>query len=213
MPFFEYGPEATDYLSAKDPVLGEIIRAVGPVRRAVTPDLFQALVNSIVGQQIATKAHQTIWRRMEETLGDITPQAIIDFPPDELQALGMSHRKVAYIRGIAEEVLSGRLDLVGLQTKSDEEVCQELCKLKGVGRWTAEMLMIFSMQRPDILSFGDLAIVRGVRMVYHHRRVDEKLFEKYRRRYSPYGSVASLYLWAAAGGAVEGLRDYAPKAR
>lgn len=72
------------------------------------------------------------------------------------------------------------------------------------------MLMLFSMQRPNILSYDDLAIQRGLRMVYHHRRIDRKLFEKYRRRYTPYGSVASLYLWAVAGGAIEGMKDYAP---
>jgi len=74
------------------------------------------------------------------------------------------------------------------------------------------MLMLFSMQRPDILSFGDLAILRGMRMLYHHRKITRQLFKKYRRRYSPYGSVASLYLWAIAGGAIVGMKDYAPKA-
>ena len=88
---------------------------------------------------------------------------------------------------------------------------QELSALDGIGIWTAEMLMLFSMQRPDILSFGDLAILRGMRMLYHHRKITRELFEKYRRRYSPYGSVASLYLWAIAGGAIEGMEDYAPK--
>ena len=103
------------------------------------------------------------------------------------------------------------MDLEALHTMSDEEVCRELSSLKGVGVWTAEMLMTFSMQRPDVFSFGDLAIHRGLRMLYHHRKIDKKLFEKYRRRYSPYGTVASLYLWAIAGGAIEGMRDYAPK--
>lgn len=96
---------------------------------------------------------------------------------------------------------------------TDNEVCNRLSSLKGLGTWSAEMLMLFSMQRPDILSFGDLAILRGLRMIYHHRRIDRKLFEKYRRRFSPYCSVASLYIWAVAGGAVEGMKDYAPKAR
>ena len=77
--------------------------------------------------------------------------------------------------------------------------------------WTAEMLMLHSLQRPDVLSFGDLAVQRGLRMLYHHRKITRPLFEKYRRRYSPYGSVACIYLWAVSAGAVEGLKDYAPK--
>ena len=94
---------------------------------------------------------------------------------------------------------------------SDAEVCERLASLRGIGVWSAEMLMLFSMQRPDILSFGDLAIHRGLRMIYHHRKIDRRLFKKYRRRFTPYGSVASLYLWAVAGGAIEGMKDYAPK--
>ena len=84
-----------------------------------------------------------------------------------------------------------------------------LVKTRRIGIWSAEMLMLFSMQRPDILSYRDLAIQRGLRMVYHHRDITRNLFEKYRRRYSPYNSVASLYLWAVAGGAIEGMKDYA----
>ena len=89
----------------------------------------------------------------------------------------------------------------------------ELVKLKGIGVWTAEMILLFCLERPDVFSYGDLAILRGLRMIYHHRKIDRRLFEKYRRRYSPYGSTASLYLWAVAGGAIEGMRDYASKSK
>ena len=108
-------------------------------------------------------------------------------------------RWYTYIRGAAEKVSDGSIDIGALHSKSDKEVCKELVKIKGVGIWTAEMLMLFSMQRPDILSFGDLAILRGMRMLYHHRKITHELFQKYRRRYSPHSSVASLYLWAIAG--------------
>ena len=94
---------------------------------------------------------------------------------------------------------------------TDEEVCNRLSSLDGIGVWTAEMLMLHSLQRPDILSFGDLAVQRGLRMLYHHRKITRELFEKYRRRYSPYGSVACIYLWAVSAGAVDGLKDYAPQ--
>ena len=94
---------------------------------------------------------------------------------------------------------------------SDEAAIRELSSLKGIGVWTAEMILLFCLQRPDIFSYDDLAIQRGLRMVYHHRKIDRRLFKKYRRRSRPYCSVASLYLWAVAGGALPELQDYRPK--
>lgn len=209
--YFVYGDDATDYLKTRDAKLGAAIEAIGHIEREVHPDLFAALVNSIVGQQIATKAQKTIWRRMIKAYGQITPEAIAAASIDELQAFGMTFRKAGYIRSAAEKVLDGTLDLEGLRELPDDEVCRQLVALDGVGVWTAEMLMTFSLQRPDIMSFGDLAILRGLRMVERHRVITPALFEKYRRRFSPYGTVASLYLWAVAGGAIKGLTDPAPK--
>ena len=120
---------------------------------------------------------------------------------------------MSYIKGAAKRVLAGELDLDAIAALPDDEVRRELSGLPGIGAWTAEMLMTFSLQRPDIMSFGDLAIQRGLRMLHHHRRITPELFAKYRRRYSPYGTVASLYLWEIAGGAVSGLRDWAPKTK
>lgn len=209
--YFAYGDKEVAYLKTCDTRLAEAIDTLGHVYRKVHPNLFEALVHSIVGQQIATKAQQTVWKRMTDALGVITPETIVACADDELQRYGLSFRKVAYIKGAGERVCSGQLDLEGLADLPDEEVCRCLSSLPGVGIWTAEMLMIFAMQRPDIMSFGDLAILRGLRMLHHHRRVTPDLFRTYRRRYSPYGSVASLYLWAIAGGAIPGMRDYAPK--
>jgi len=208
---FIYGDEEVSYLKKKDKALAAAIDTIGAIERAVNPNLFSALVNSIVGQQISSKAHATIWERMNTGLGEVTPQTILACPDAQLQGYGISFKKAAYIKGAAERVADGRLDINTLHFKPDEEICKELVRLPGVGLWTAEMLMLFSMQRPNILSFGDLAILRGMRMLYHHRVITQPLFEKYRRRYSPYGSVASLYLWAIAGGAIEGMKDYAPK--
>jgi DNA-3-methyladenine glycosylase II len=108
---------------------------------------------------------------------------------------------------MAQAVLQGELALDSLQVLPDAEVQNQLTRLKGIGPWTAEMLLIFSLERQDVVSFGDLAIQRGMRMLYRHRKITPKLFDKYRRRYSPYGSVASLYLWAIAGGAIPELTD------
>ena len=211
MNFFTYSETEINFLKKKDKKLAEVIEKIGLIQREVEPDLFSALINSIIGQQISAKAHATIWSRMKNGLGIITPQAILSHTDEELQSFGMSFRKVSYIRGVAERVDDGRLDIEGLKLKSDEEVCKELVAIPGIGVWTAEMLMIFSMQRPNILSYGDLAILRGMRMLYHHKKITKELFEKYRRRYSPYASVASLYLWGIAGGAIPEMKDYAPK--
>ncbi len=204
---FAYGETETAWLKGRDRALAEAIEAIGPICRRVEPDLFRALVNSIVGQQISTKAQQTIWLRMTAGIPDITPKAVCAMPEETLQAFGISMRKARYIKEAAAAAVDGRLCLSALPGMADADVCKCLVRLPGVGVWTAEMLMIFSMQRPDVLSFGDLAILRGMRMLYRHRAITPQLFAKYKRRYSPYASVAGLYLWAIAGGALPGASD------
>lgn len=205
--YFKYGQTEIDYLSKRDKRLGEAIKKLRMVKRPVNPNLFQSLVYQIVGQQISTKANQTIWDRMVAGIGTITPQAIAALPAADIQKYGLSWRKTEYIKSVAECVCSGDLKLEELAAMSDDEVCRKLSSLPGIGRWTAEMLMLHSMQRSDVLSYSDLAIVRGMRMLYRHRKIDRTLFERYRRSYSPYGSVASIYLWKISAGGIEGLTD------
>ena len=191
--------------------MGEVIERVGYIEREIDPDLFSAVLHHIVGQQISTKAQASIWKRMRDGLEEINAQQILKAGISKLQSFGITFRKAEYITDFAEKVQSGEFDLQSIYEKSDAEAMKALTSLKGIGVWTAEMILLFCMQRPDILSFDDLAIQRGLRMVYHHRKIDRKLFEKYRRRYHPYGSIASLYLWAVAGGALLDMKDYAPK--
>ncbi len=209
--YFQYTTRETDYLSQKDKRLGEAIQKVGPIQREVDTDLFSAVVHHIIGQQISTKAQATIWQRMREALGSVDADHILAAGVPQLQKLGMTFRKAEYITDFAQKVQNGKFDLEEIWQKPDEEVIQELSSLKGIGVWTAEMILLFCMQRPDVFSYDDLAIQRGLRMLYHHRKIDRKLFAKYRRRFSPYCSVASLYLWAIAGGAIPEMHDYAPK--
>ena len=209
--YFQYTTRETDYLSQKDKRLGEAIQKIGPIQREVDTDLFSAVVHHIIGQQISTKAQATIWQRMRETLGTVDAEHILAAGVPQLQKLGMTFRKAEYITDFAQKVQSGEFDLEGIWQKPDEEAIRELSSLKGIGVWTAEMILLFCMQRPDVFSYDDLAIQRGLRMLYRHRKIDRKLFAKYRRRFSPYCSVASLYLWAIAGGAIPEMHDYAPK--
>lgn len=209
--YFQYGDTEIEYLKKKDKKLAEIIDAIGPIRREVEHDLFASVVHHIVGQQISTKAQRTVWARVVDLAGEVNAASIRKAGVDELQKCGLTFKKAEYIVEFAEKVHCGEFDLEGLDDMEDEEVIAELSELRGIGVWTAEMILLFCMKRPNVLSYGDLAIQRGMRMIYHHRKVDRKKFEMYRRRYSPYCSTASLYIWAVAGGAIEGMRDYAPE--
>lgn len=208
---FEYGERELSYLRQKDKRLCAVIDRIGHIERTVDGDLFSAVVHHIIGQQISTKAQATIWQRMQEALGEVAAETILAAGVPKLQSLGMTFRKAEYITDFAEKVHTGAFDLDAVEHMSDEDAIRELCALKGIGVWTAEMILLFCMQRPDIFSYDDLAIQRGLRMVYHHREIDRQLFQKYRRRFSPYCSVASLYLWAVAGGAIPEMKDYRPK--
>lgn len=200
MEIFKYGPKEINYLKKKDKRMAEAIERIGMIERRVIPDLFAALVNSIVGQQISNKAAATVWQRFKERFREITPESVAVGAAEEIQQCGMTMKKAVNIKNIADAVLQGEFNITQLSELSDQEVCKRLTALNGIGVWTAEMLMIFSMQRPDILSWGDLAIRRGMTMLYHHRNLDKAKFERYKRRYSPYGTVASLYLWEIAAG-------------
>ena len=209
--YFEYGENEITYLRNKDKKLSEVIDQIGMIEREVDTDLFSSVVHHIIGQQISAKAQATIWQRMKENLGEVNAETILSADISKLQSLGMTFRKAEYITDFARKVHEGVFDLETVAQMPDDAAIKELVSLKGIGVWTAEMILLFCLQRPDIFSYDDLAIQRGLRMVYHHRKIDRKLFEKYRRRFSPYCSVASLYLWAVAGGAIPGMRDYKPK--
>ena len=209
---FEYGEKEISYLKSKDAKLAEVIDTLGFVEREIDTDLFSAVVHHIIGQQISTKAQATIWQRMQDALGQVNAETILSAGVSNLQALSISFRKAEYITDFARKVHTGEFDIEAVNQMSDADAISALSSLKGIGVWTAEMILLFCMQRPDIFSYDDLAIQRGLRMVYHHRRIDRKLFEKYRRRFSPYCSVASLYIWAVSGGAIPWMKDYAPKA-
>jgi len=193
---FKYGETEINYLKKKDKKLSVAIERIGIIEREVTPDLFTALVSSIVSQQISNKAASTVWGRLCNLLGDINPKSIIEADVAEIQKCGMSVRKATYIKNIGEKVYSCELNIEEFHNLSDSDIIQKLSALHGIGVWTAEMLLIFSMERPDVVSWGDLAIRRGMCNLYHHKELTKTQFDRYKKRYSPYGSVASLYLWA-----------------
>jgi DNA-3-methyladenine glycosylase II len=195
MQIFKYGETEINYLKSVDSTLGHAIDRLGKLEREIMPDLFTALIYAIVGQQISTKAVATIWKRMLEKFTDITPESLLKAEVGEIQQCGMSTRKAQYIISVSETIASGKLKLSELYNLSDDEVVKRLSSLNGVGIWTAEMLMLHSMERSDVVSFGDIAIRRGMMKLYGLESLSRKQFQVYRSRYSPYGSVASIYLW------------------
>ena len=202
MTYFPYSETQTAYLKAHDHMLGAVIDNAGHLYRELHPHLFTALIHAILGQQISTKAHETIWKRAVAAYAPMSPDHLSTMDIDEIRAVGISARKADYIRVIAQTIQNGEISLDTLHTLSDKAVCDALSALKGVGVWTAEMLMIFSMARPDILSFADLGIIRGMKMVYGYETVTKEIFQKHKALYSPYATTASLYLWAVSKGEV-----------
>jgi DNA-3-methyladenine glycosylase II len=194
---FRYDLEALVYLKKKDKKLAQIINQIGPIKRNINPDLFESLVSSIVAQQISGKAFETVYERLKQKT-NITPKDILSLTTEDIQTCGMSLKKVSYIQGAA--TYFSNVDIDFLRHLDDETLINHLVELHGVGRWSAEMLLIFSLNRMNVLSKKDLAIRRGISMLYHHRQITDDLLEKYHKPNSPYASIASLYLWEISSG-------------
>ncbi len=197
---FPYSQKELDYLAARDALLGGVIRRVGYIERTVEEDVFSAVVHHIIGQQISMKAQETVWRRLQGLLGEVTPATLADADTEAVKGCGMTYRKAEYIRDFAKKVCSGEFNVEALRAMEDGEAVRALSALRGVGEWTAEMLLLFCLCRPNVLSYGDLGIRRGMMKLYGWDTMTRAQFESCRERYSPYGSVASFYLWAVNGG-------------
>lgn len=200
MEYYPYGEKETSYLTKRDKKLGALIARIGPIQRPMQRDLFTAIMEAMVGQQVSNKSKATVMARLRELLGPrLTPETMLDAGRDKVQACGLSWRKVDYMLGAAQAVASGALALDTLASLSDDEVIAELSGLAGIGPWTAEMLLLSCLGRPDVFSYGDLAIRRAMMRLYNLEALPRDVFEKYRKRYSPHGSVASLYFWRFSG--------------
>lgn len=195
MQYFVYGNNEIDYLKSKDNKLGKVIDKIGIIKREVNSDIFDSLVSSIISQQISTKAALTVKSRLKELVGEFTPETINKEDMEKIQQCGMTMRKASYLKNIAYAAVTKSLDLNNLHLLSDAEIIKELVKLDGVGEWTAEMLLIHSFERPDILSYKDLGIRRGIKRLYSLDDITKEEFERYRKMFSPYNTVASIYFW------------------
>jgi DNA-3-methyladenine glycosylase II len=187
-------------LLRRDPILAALIRRHGPcgLAAAQRADHFTALVRAITFQQLSTKAASTIYNRMVALLpeGAPTPAGFACVSDEQLRAAGMSRQKSAYLRDLCGKVASGDVDLDALDAMTDEDVIASLIKIKGIGRWSAEMFLIFRLLRPDVLPVGDLGIVTAVQRAYKLRkRPSPDRLRKIGEAWRPYRSIASWYLW------------------
>ena len=187
------------WLRRRDPELGEWIDRIGRVGLRRHRHRFSALLRSIVSQQLSAKAAATIWKRLSELLGPGAPRPrrLLEIDAEQLRACGLSNAKTRYVRALAEAFESGPLHRARLADRSDEEVIKLLTQVPGIGVWTAEMFLIFGLGRIDIFSIGDLALRNAVCRVVG-RELDAGAIESHAERWSPYRSVASLYLWRIA---------------
>ena len=186
---------ALPYLARKDKRMAEAIAAIGSIHRQPMGGVFETLMQSILGQQVSIKAADTVWQRLLAAVGEVTPESIAACTSETLRACGMSRRKAEYILGAAQAAVEGRIDYDALAALPDEECIAQLTQLKGVGRWTAEMLLLFSLPRQDVMSYGDYGLRMGLCKLYHHQDMPPERFRRYQKRFSPYGSAASLILW------------------
>jgi DNA-3-methyladenine glycosylase II len=192
----DYWDKAKRALARKDPVMGGIMRTHPKVFLAKRGEPFMTLARAIVGQQISVKAAQSVWDRLAACVGDVTPQAVLAKPRPQLRACGLSDRKTEYIADLAQHFADGRIHVHRWPQMADEEIIAELAEVRGIGRWTAEMFLIFNLLRPDVYPLDDLGLQKGIRLAYFRgRKTSLKKMQKLGELWRPWRSVATWYLW------------------
>lgn len=190
-------PERT--LREADPALGAIIDAVGLLAHTPASDRFFELANAIVSQQLSLKSASTIWGRFE-ALGPVEPEAILALTEESMRGVGLSGAKTRYIRDLALNVADGRVNLHALDSLADDDVIEALMQVKGIGRWTAEMFLIFALDRPDVLAIDDAGLQRAAGWLLGcERPASREELGTAGERWAPFRSTASRYLWASLG--------------
>ncbi len=192
----EYWDRAKRALSRADPVMGAIIRRHPRAHLVPRGDPFQTLARAIVGQQISVRAAQSVWDRVAACLVDVTPENVLQRERSRLRACGLSDRKVEYIADLARHFADGTIQVARWPAMDDEAVIAELVQVRGIGRWTAEMFLIFNLLRPDVLPLDDLGLQRAIRLSYFGKRqISLKTMRRLGEPWRPWRSVATWYLW------------------
>jgi DNA-3-methyladenine glycosylase II len=190
--------QGVKHLRTADPVMREVIRRAGPFALKLKRDRFQALVYSILSQQISTSAAAAVRRKFHELLGQegLTPQRVSSLTLDELRTAGLSRQKASYVHDLAEHVHTGTLPLNRIARLPDDEVIESLVEVKGIGVWTAHMFLIFSLGRLDVLPHGDYGVRSAIQKLYNLEELpDRQTCHRIAEPWRPYASIASWYCW------------------
>jgi len=192
----EYWDRAKRALARRDPVMGVIMRRHPGVYMTVRGEPFMTLARAICGQQISVKAAQSVWNRVVACCGAISPEHVLARKRTELRACGLSDRKTEYIADLAQHFADGSIHVHRWPAMADEEIIAELVEVRGIGRWTAEMFLIFNLLRPDVFPLDDLGLQKGIRVAYFaNRKVALSTLRRIGERWRPWRSVATWYLW------------------
>ncbi len=184
---------------SQDPILNQVIEKIGILNYTPTTDFFVSIAKSIVSQQLSTKAASTIWNRFTKLFPDetVTAQDLLSLDKEAIRSTGISYPKAGYLLDLAEKTVNGSLQLNKLPDMSDEEIITHLTSVKGIGRWTAEMLLMFALHRPDILTLDDLGIQIAFEKLYKVKRGNKQKMIKVASKWRPYRTFACWYLWAS----------------
>jgi len=191
----DYWEKAKRSLSRRDPVMGGIMRRFPKVHITPRGDPFHTLSRAIVGQQISVKAAQSVWNKFALLLGEVKPETVLEKKRPRLRACGLSDRKVEYIADLAQHFADGKIHVHRWPGMGDEEIIAELTEVRGIGRWTAEMFLMFNLMRPDVFPLDDLGLQKGIRLCYFKKSVSLNRMRKLGETWRPWRSVATWYLW------------------
>ncbi|WP_423364390.1 DNA-3-methyladenine glycosylase family protein [Mycoplasma sp. P36-A1] len=190
-----YDINALNHFKSADPILYNAMIEIGPLTREGIDDGFKALVFQIISQQISTKAALTIKNRLLDTITDISPKSILELDKESLQKIGLTYRKCDYIFALALATQNNTINFELMSKMSNEEIIKVLLPLPGIGIWTVEMFLLFTLNRNDIISYNDLMIRVGMEKLYNYDKLDKKTFLKHQEIYGQYATIASIYLW------------------
>mgnify|MGYP001165974178 CR=1 FL=1 len=187
--------EKLTYLSAQDSQLGKLINILGELKIQKRGDCFVSLIRSIIGQQLSVTASRKIYERLVTlTDGETTPEKILSLPDEAIRGIGVSYRKIDYMKDFSQKVLNNEIKLQEFDRLSNEEIIDLLTTVKGIGVWTVQMFLIFTLERENVLAEQDVGLHRGAKWLYGGENGKEILIEK-AKNWSPYETIASLYLW------------------
>lgn len=199
MAIFVYDEEMLKQLKQKDETLAKIIDEIGLIEREIRPIPLHALIDGIIAQQISKKAAASVSDKLKVLSNNYDLTTLANLSDEDIQSCGLSFRKVEYIKGLVKAVQNRELDLDNLANLSNEEVISELVKIRGLGQWSAEMFLIFCLNRYDVIAYDDLIIKKALIKLYNLDSLSKKEFKLYQDLYGEYASIASLYLWEYYG--------------